>query len=501
MAYCEPLAVLDSMAWHCLASCQVCGHMQEGDMRKSKSVAMVAAIATLLAIAPTTAAAASKSGTSPSFYTTGFGTPLPEDPEVTSELSREFRSEKPNAIEELEKYLAGPRPAKHITRAADLRNGTAVTAATATPNPVSVDECRAKLGSIDDLGARQEPKYWYKDRFNSCTGAAIKINKVDCRNGICASVGFIAYRLVIVGHGNREANSDDSRTMTFQWFTDQGRTFGDAPPEYDYIYNGLICNTYTNVECGFDRSYGMATVAELRNGWTSPVLTLTERNTSTSPDNKIYYDLRFTIKGGMGEIWSPKVQILRSDTATYANKGGFVFMDVESWFQYDFVADRVMYHQVKHVWDAQNRIESTKPGDKFTKVAGSRASGSKLTRLAPNVSPQNDNEFLKRYNRNNYIAVLTCKQYFHEDYATRHGARECDEYPYRSTFEGAAYTENDGGAGIWSYSARPIPQQDNSIGGGTLSAFYIRDHIVHGDTFWVDIVGQPDPNIPDLQYD
>lgn len=470
-------------------------------MRKRKSMAMVAAVVTLLAIAPAAAAGASTSGTSPSYYTTGLDAARSADPEITSELSREFRSQKPNAVEELEKYLAGPRPAKHITRAADMREAAALTAAAATPNPVSVDECRAKLGSIDDLGARQEPKYWYKDRFNSCTGAAIKINKVECRNGVCNPVGYIAYRLVIVGHGNREANADGSRTMTFQWFTDQGRSFGDTPPEYDSIYNGLVCKTYINVQCGFDRSYGMSTVGELRNGWTSPVLTLTERNTSDAPDNKIYYDLGFTIKGGMGEIKSKTVQILRSDTATYANKGGFVFMDVESWFQYDFVADKVMYHQVKHVWDAQNRIESTKPGDKFTKVAGGRGSGKMLTRLAPNVSPQNNDEYVKRYNRNNYVAVLTCKQYFHDDYATRFGPRECDEYPYRSTFEGAAYTEYDGGTGIWSYSARPIPQQDNSIGGGTLAAFYDRDHIVHGDTFWVDIVGQPDPNIPDLQYD
>ncbi|GGU50961.1 hypothetical protein GCM10010178_49680 [Lentzea flava] len=61
-------------------------------------------------------------------------------------------------------------------------------------------------------------------------------------------------------------------------------------------------------------------------------------------------------------------------------------MDFESWFQYNFIQGKVMYYQVKHVWDVQNRIESTKPGDKFAKVAGGRGSG-RMLRNQPLVGP------------------------------------------------------------------------------------------------------------------
>lgn len=346
---------------------------------------------------------------------------------------------------------------------------------------MTVDECRAKFGL--NVG---KPQYWYRDRYNSCMGAAISLDVKVCQNGVCTVTGSSIYRLIIVGHGSRGVNADGSRVMTFQWFTDQGKIVGTTPPpDYESIYNGLTCQTYIGVTCSFDKSYAMATVGQLRNGWTSPVLTLTERSTSQATDNRIFYDLGFMIRGGMGDI-KGDVQVLRSDTASYANNGGFVYMDVESWIQYDF-ADRDMYEQVKHIWDAQNDIASTKPGDPMTKVAGSRGSEKMLTRMSP-VYEQ------KRYDRNNYIAVLTCKEHWGDDYANNDpavGARECDEYPFRSTFEGAAYTEYDGGTGIWSYSARPIPKLDNSIGGGFLAAFYLEDHIIHGDPFWVDVVGTP----------
>jgi hypothetical protein len=456
-------------------------------MHKRSYAAIAAAVIGMLTFTSLPASAAGEYRTVISF---GVDSPAARgkalaDPEIVTGGSTEFLADKPNAKQALEEYIKGPKPARHVTKVSDLlQQPTEVSAASDafTPNPVSVDDCRAKFG--EEPG---EPKYWYRDRFNSCMGASVQLKNIYCPSPTtCTNLGAVTYRLIIVGHGSRGVTAEGYRVMDFQWFTDEGDSYGGAPPpEWASIYNGLNCKTFSVNSCGFDRSYGMATVAELQAGWTSPVLKMTERNTlndpTTNPDDKMYYELNATIRGDMGEIGSP-VQKLRSDRADYVDKGGFVFLDQESWIEYSY--GKGMDEQVRHIDDAQNRIASTKPGDPFTKTAGGRTSGHALTRMSPKYDKQ-------RYDRNNYVAVLTCKQHWGEDYATSDpsGPRECDEYPFRSTREGAAWTEYDGGVGIWSYSARPINASHNSSGGNALGSFYLKDHIVHGDQFWVEVKG------------
>lgn len=411
---------------------------------------------------------------------------LPEG--ATTDLTREFRSTKPNGLQELENYLKAPKTARHTVRASEaVADSGEVSAADAvTPNPVTLAECREV-----DVSQPGRVVHWYKDRFNSCTVARVGIVNWLCQNGTCRNMGELRYRLVIIGHGPKGMNPDGSRTMKFQLFTDQGGLLGsNPPPTYERVYHGLKCLTYVNIPCRFaGNAYSdVPTVGEVRDGWASPVYTLVDNNTTTERDNKVYYDLSFRIRAPNGfDLNDAPVQVVRSDTAPYVGNGGFVFMDVDSWIAYNF-ADRDMYEQVRHIWDAHNDIAATKPGDPFTKVAGSRNSGHKLTRMSAEYEST-------RYNRNNYIAVLECKKHWGDDYATNRpdiGPRECDEYPFRSTYEGAAWTEYDGGAGIWSYSARAIPENHNRLGGLALNGFYTRDHIIHGDTFWVDVHGQPD---------
>ncbi|WP_173136462.1 NucA/NucB deoxyribonuclease domain-containing protein [Kibdelosporangium persicum] len=66
--------------------------------------------------------------------------------------------------------------------------------------------------------------------------------------------------------------------------------------------------------------------------------------------------------------------------------------------------------------------------------------------------------------------------------------RECDEYPFRSTFERAAWQENGADSHVWSYAARALKAEHNSNAGNALGVYYGRDHIIHTDRFWVDVV-------------
>ena len=447
----------------------------------------------LMAVLPTPVAQAEVSTKTEVEFFTGWSSGKSSDPDVVSDLSQGVNSGKGSAPEDLERYLGSPKAAKHITRAADLpvtAEGGGVSVAD-TPNPVTVNDCRAKFGKDID-----KPRYWYPNRFNSCMGAAVEIKWQECRNGVCQKTGSFVYRLILVGHGSKGSNPDGSRTMKFQFFADEGFFLGPKPPpSHELVVHRISCKPSVSGNCAWDHGPDIPEIADLAAGWAGSVRTFTAGNDSELLDHKIYYDLGFQIETVKGKIESPTKQVLRSDRAHYISggSGAFVFMDVESWFQYSFTEDKDMYYQVKHIWDAHNNIANTKPGDPLTKVAGSRSSNMMLSRLHPDYEPA-------RYDRNNRVAVLTCQQHFGVDYATKKGERECDEYPYRSSHQGAAYSEYEGGHGYWSYSARPIPKRDNAIGGGKLSAFFVRDHIVHGDRYWVDVVGRPDPSVPELEY-
>nr|WP_239085294.1 hypothetical protein [Streptomyces halstedii] len=68
------------------------------------------------------------------------------------------------------------------------------------------------------------------------------------------------------------------------------------------------------------------------------------------------------------------------------------------------------------------------------------------------------------------------------DYATSVPGvnRECDEYPFASTYEGAAQHAKDSSKPKDNYSARPLPKTDNGAAGNILKAFMDRNRILDG---------------------
>jgi hypothetical protein len=400
--------------------------------------------------------------------------------------SAEYRSTKPNKEELLKQYLESPKAAQHVVDASELLDEVtrnAQRASASTPNPVSVTDCRNKLGYPSD-----GPKYWYQDRFNACAVTPVSIQSKTCdSSGNCRVIGTIDFRLTLVGHGSDRVSPDGSRSMVFQFFSDQGRPTGvSPPPDWDSAYIGLRCVTYVQIPCKISPLHQMINLGILRTtSWSGPEMVMRDSSISGTRDNIVYYDLGFRVAAGPTEVNSP-VQVLRCDTAPYVNRGGCVFMDVESWIKFN-LRDARMSEAVQHISDAFTDITKTKPGIFGTEVMGSRKAGFKLHRLSEIYEQQ-------RYNRNNYIAVQECKKWWGDDYATSDpkGPRECDEYPFRSTFEGAAYNEYEGSpSGKWSYSVRVISGSQNNAAGSALGLFYRADHIIHADGFWVDVVDEP----------
>ncbi|MFF3312830.1 hypothetical protein [Streptomyces sp. NPDC002952] len=89
---------------------------------------------------------------------------------------------------------------------------------------------------------------------------------------------------------------------------------------------------------------------------------------------------------------------------------------------------------------------------------------------------------------NRKAAVKQCKRYWGANYS-QGATRECDEYPFAATYEGAAEPDYDADARKFNFSVRPIAKEDNGAGGSLLLSFYAKNRLIDGleDGFTVKI--------------
>ncbi|RSM51347.1 hypothetical protein DMB66_42000, partial [Actinoplanes sp. ATCC 53533] len=141
--------------------------------------------------------------------------------------------------------------------------------------------------------------------------------------------------------------------------------------------------------------------------------------------------------------------------------------------------------EAKHVRDALQRPELTFPSFVGKGVPGGVGSGRPLHRLMNAAAA----------NQNHTGSVSICRDVWGPDYAT--GGMECDEYPFRSTYEGSS-TSTNGNPARWHGSARPIDGAQNGQGGTALSNFYGAQRLLdngdpavpgsYGDAFYVNVL-------------
>jgi hypothetical protein len=175
------------------------------------------------------------------------------------------------------------------------------------------------------------------------------------------------------------------------------------------------------------------------------------------------------------------VQTFRCDAAHYLKgERGCVFDNVESAFKALSLSPfSPNYEEALHVYDAFYDSRNTNPpppDGQFKAIPGNGDSifPWPLTRAYEGYEPV-------LVDANHAAAVRTCVQYWGAGY-TQGGTLDCDEYPFRSTYQGASTT-------AWNYSARPILKEHNRSGGGSLGAFYTNQRILNGDPFLVYLTG------------
>ncbi len=131
----------------------------------------------------------------------------------------------------------------------------------------------------------------------------------------------------------------------------------------------------------------------------------------------------------------------------------------------------------QHIKNAFTKPGTTKPDNANKKVPGSTVQ-TPLHRL------YHDNA---RRKKNRSTAVSTCKKFFGDDYAQ--GGKECDEYPFATTYEGCAQTTYEPSAPKDNFSVLPLAKKDNGNAGNLLGQFMTLNRILDGDDdgFYVTI--------------
>ncbi|MGX1762299.1 NucA/NucB deoxyribonuclease domain-containing protein [Streptomyces lydicus] len=159
-----------------------------------------------------------------------------------------------------------------------------------------------------------------------------------------------------------------------------------------------------------------------------------------------------------------------------ANRGGASFSYAPT-LNYSTKAGASERGVALHIQKAFTHPGATKPPNGNKKVPGQDADHS-LHRLYLDARRRKDNRAR---------AVTNCRKYFGADYTA--GGKDCDEFPFATTYEGSAQAEYDPHVEKNNFSVLPVKSGENQDAGILLAQFYKKNRIIDGmdDGFLVKI--------------
>jgi hypothetical protein len=282
--------------------------------------------------------------------------------------------------------------------------------------------------------------------------------------------------------------------MAFDMQLDSWRlAFGEVP-QTSTLFARMNCLPSANGVCDSSDTSGREdTIA----GWIRNGAYSVKFDTSRSPgggdlmhfdrDKVSYHELEILFIDQGGHQTS-QLQAFRCDAAPYANRGGCIFHEVQAVLHYKLNSDHAAV--AEHIKFAQEQPDETSPGfGTGTEIPG-KPGKAPLTRLYANRNYQDSRlvggseDALTYYNRNRAVVRRACAGLGLEP-SERRGL-ECDEYPFASTYQGAHFTELNPGS-IYKYSVRYVNGKQNNRAGKILQNWYLSDHILARDPFFVQI--------------
>jgi deoxyribonuclease NucA/NucB len=164
----------------------------------------------------------------------------------------------------------------------------------------------------------------------------------------------------------------------------------------------------------------------------------------------------------------------RFDSASYLSiPEGAIFYDVQPFFRFSREPGSPTPEVAQHIFDAFNAPERTYPAPSVNKFIPGRSGSDPLHRLFWDTQRRADNRS---------DAIKACETEFpNQTFPNLQYPSDgisCDEFPFASTYEGAAMVKYEIGAIPNEWSARPLNAAQNSLAGSNLSSFYSNDRIL-----------------------
>jgi hypothetical protein len=338
----------------------------------------------------------------------------------------------------------------------------------------SIGECTTNAASDDAYG-------WVKNHFAFCTTFFFNANRT-ARNSAGAIIvtGQVGGRVTILS----ENHQGDRNNRTLGYVTEVNYA-GDATPSNVVLNLGLgavAANETPNAQCHQQNTQVQSKPAGSWNTttgfgtWTMDIPTTGTVGRDLVGACQIYPAISATSNGMTSNWLMPRggnfvecdsAPYIRYGSATYAQ--GCIFSYVTPMFSYS-LSDTAVDETARHIFDAFTSPGSTYPPKTGKSIPGQYGSATVLQRLYPAYDQT-------RYDANRSTSKAACVQYF-PGYSTQ--GKDCDEYPFASTFQGAAL-------GNGNYSVRAVTSSDNQTAGSRLGVWYGFDRIRHERRFQIRI--------------
>jgi hypothetical protein len=387
------------------------------------------------------------------------------------------------------------------------------TADGATPrialDPISVQECWQKATARGSGERLENVPGWVKNHYAWCSSVPIAILNIvrvidlgDPGDLFQTRVYTATARLTVIGQG-----SPDDRRVTFRMGIDQAHKDDD--------FGDLTLNFTAGCDAG--------PVPCPSTGDTSRDLALEDWNKlgpqgtafsfSTPADQgqgiarKAEAVFRTALQGyTVGGLFDQTTDFLtapmdgprttvRFDSAAYMRRDQWAIGGQGAIF--DNVVPHLIYSRsaseqdvATHIDDALHHPGSTYPPDPGKRIPGGSADQPLHRLLSKDWTPVEDGDdptANPRYNRNRSVVRAACRQLRKDQPPVGVLRPQCDEFPFASTYEGAAASEYQDGY-PYGFSVRYIPGSSNEAGGGKLVYWYYSDRILDSDPFYVQII-------------
>ncbi|MFJ1767877.1 hypothetical protein ACIOD2_46675 [Amycolatopsis sp. NPDC088138] len=351
-------------------------------------------------------------------------------------------------------------------------------------DPVTFDEC--------DHQHTSNETFWYKNRYNICQSRALDVVNYALRNGVLVKVGTVHFGYTFIG-----VATDKASEIKFSMRVKYLGTDGELVPEYTltFLFDCVNADEERVSTC----DYVHAPIVKPIGMWAAPggdtpfSWTATAATTSVPPDDAThrYHDeYRGSFLFGVtsivsgGGVTTPNPlgpEKFRCDSATYANRGSrCVFTGVVPTMLFDLNNEEYKESSlfIKAAQELQPDIININPQLKGKKVPG-RFNESKLSYLYSGYDTGNSKKGSRSKIRRVCKASVTTGPYTKDENGN---PRQCDEYPFASTYQNAAKVKEASG---WSFAAKPIAADHNGKGGNMMASWYGREHMLDGDEFYV----------------